>query len=365
MKKYLSILSVIIGFLLLGATSASATSGACSYHAGVNCSLSNAFKSVICNDGASDSSTSYYELQECKLATGCSTGSVTAYLANRGLLGSSFGQAAQNNCEATNNTNYNVSPLTSNSIAKCSYPVQPYCSLSDINQQKQRALGENNAMQARRGLIGSDFGSADIDNINNAYASKYSACEAEWSLYKIHTNNYDSCTKQEDQEATRKYNESIQNQIQIYELERQARIDAAFRKYFALAMDTLPQYKDIVDSAVIKELSLEPANGNKTLSQLIIETYYSHLPIVTTSIIPDVASTTKKLNIKDLPVGSYTPVTPAIPRKPAVIPYSQWKTLQATTTTHLASSTPTKQEALKEPIKKHWYQWLDLFSWFK
>lgn len=54
---------LVLSFLVLSiASNAQATSGACSYHGGVDCSAGADYDgSVICNDGWSDSSVGYYE----------------------------------------------------------------------------------------------------------------------------------------------------------------------------------------------------------------------------------------------------------------------------------------------------------------
>ena len=97
---------IIFGIILTPSISF-ATSGACSYHGGVDCSLSNAFTSVICSDGWSDSSTDYYSLQECKNVS-CDIGAVGAYSANKGMAGSPFGSAAVSNCERQNTSLQNT-----------------------------------------------------------------------------------------------------------------------------------------------------------------------------------------------------------------------------------------------------------------
>jgi hypothetical protein len=50
-----------------------ATSGACSYHSGANCSASSYNGSVVCNDGWTDSSVKYYDMEECKIDHYCTT----------------------------------------------------------------------------------------------------------------------------------------------------------------------------------------------------------------------------------------------------------------------------------------------------
>lgn len=51
------------------------------------------------------------------------------------------------------------------------------------------------------------------------------------------------------------------------------RISEAFSTHFDRAMQAMPEYKDIVDPNVIKTLSLDPDNEDKTFSELIEETY--------------------------------------------------------------------------------------------
>lgn len=55
--------------------------------------------------------------------------------------------------------------------------------------------------------------------------------------------------------------------------EKAAKIDEAFNTHFNLAMEKMPEFKAIVNPDVIKTLSLNPANSNKTFSQIIEETY--------------------------------------------------------------------------------------------
>lgn len=59
----------------------------------------------------------------------------------------------------------------------------------------------------------------------------------------------------------------------ITEKEQRAKRDAAFNAGFTKAMDNMPEYEGIVNPAVIKTLSLDPSNANKTFRQLIEEAY--------------------------------------------------------------------------------------------
>lgn len=60
--------------------------------------------------------------------------------------------------------------------------------------------------------------------------------------------------------------------------ERDAKVDAAFKTHFDLAMEKMPEMKDVVVPSVIKTLSLDPANSKKTITQLIEEVYGNTVP---------------------------------------------------------------------------------------
>jgi Putative peptidoglycan binding domain len=250
MKKISIAIIGLLSFSLLSGT-VSATSGACSYHGGVNCSSGPNYNgNVICNDGFVNSSVLFSDTDECKV-----------------------------------------------SVVQCNYPSQPFCSLSAIQQEQKNAIGGSVAAQAAHGLLGSTFGSAQIDVINNSYSLEYSYCQSQWAAYQANLNSYNVCIQNQnsilDQQA-----QSGAAQVQmkfdnfcigyngtgsVWSASLPAdtmgaqctqSTDQIFQKYFKLAMDSLPpQYQSIVDPNIIKALSLNPANGNKTFPQIITETY--------------------------------------------------------------------------------------------
>ena len=55
--------------------------------------------------------------------------------------------------------------------------------------------------------------------------------------------------------------------------ERQEKIETAFSTAFDRAMASMPEYAQVVNRNVIKTLSLDPANVNKTFTQIIEDTY--------------------------------------------------------------------------------------------
>jgi hypothetical protein len=55
--------------------------------------------------------------------------------------------------------------------------------------------------------------------------------------------------------------------------EKADRIEGVFKTHFEKAMAEMPEFNGVVNRDVIKTLSLDPANANKTFQQLIEETY--------------------------------------------------------------------------------------------
>lgn len=59
----------------------------------------------------------------------------------------------------------------------------------------------------------------------------------------------------------------------LTEKERQSKISEVFAKAFGEAINSVPEYKEIVNPDVIKSLSLQPENSNKTFVEIIEMTY--------------------------------------------------------------------------------------------
>lgn len=74
----------------------------------------------------------------------------------------------------------------------------------------------------------------------------------------------------EDEPEVKKLAQKLE---QIEERERRAKLEATFMQHLNKALENAPEYKDIVNVEVIKALAFNPANANKTYSQLIQEAY--------------------------------------------------------------------------------------------
>lgn len=91
----------ILSFLLFPAISL-ATSGACSYHGGVNCTAGSDYDgSVVCNDGWRESSVLFSNSCQSQTKT-CSVSALNAYLAFTGASGSSDAEWKMAECEKIN-----------------------------------------------------------------------------------------------------------------------------------------------------------------------------------------------------------------------------------------------------------------------
>jgi AraC-like DNA-binding protein len=64
----------------------------------------------------------------------------------------------------------------------------------------------------------------------------------------------------------------------IQDKERSEAVDKIFTEHFDKLMEAMPEYKNIVNKDVIKTLSLDPKNANKTFAK-ILEESYGHLVV--------------------------------------------------------------------------------------
>jgi len=59
----------------------------------------------------------------------------------------------------------------------------------------------------------------------------------------------------------------------ITEANKKAQADKVFETMYAQALENNPQYKDIANKDIVKQLAFNPANANKTFPQLLKEVY--------------------------------------------------------------------------------------------
>jgi Putative peptidoglycan binding domain len=138
MKKILFLLA----FSMIIPSVSFATSGACSYHSGVNCSAgaSNTGR-VQCNDGWINSSVYFYDAQECKTSS-------------------------------------------------CVYPMYSSCDVEYAKQQAQAKIDNLNFMKARGSLV---QGPSDCTQDTN-----YALCKSTQALYQSGLDYYNKCLKDEN-----------------------------------------------------------------------------------------------------------------------------------------------------------------------
>lgn len=60
--------------------------------------------------------------------------------------------------------------------------------------------------------------------------------------------------------------------------ERQRQLNAAFEKSFSQALENMPEYKDVVNTEVIRKMAFDPSNKTKTYKQLIEDAYGKAVP---------------------------------------------------------------------------------------
>jgi predicted transcriptional regulator len=73
------------------------------------------------------------------------------------------------------------------------------------------------------------------------------------------------------------YDKEIEAKLRpIQEKERSESVEKTFNEHFDKLMEAMPEYKNIANKDVIKTLSLDPKNANKTFAK-ILEDSYGHL----------------------------------------------------------------------------------------
>lgn len=65
---------------------------------------------------------------------------------------------------------------------------------------------------------------------------------------------------------------------EIKRRERQAQLEQTFEKHYSKALENNPDFKSIANKEVIKQMAFNPANKNKTYSQLLQEAYGNAIP---------------------------------------------------------------------------------------
>lgn len=74
--------------------------------------------------------------------------------------------------------------------------------------------------------------------------------------------------------AEKETEEKINSKLKpLQDKEKSERIEKVFAEHYKKTLDEMPEYEGVVNREVIKQLSLNPANANKTFAQLIEESY--------------------------------------------------------------------------------------------
>jgi len=78
-------------------------------------------------------------------------------------------------------------------------------------------------------------------------------------------------------ETKAEYEKEIEAKLKpLQDREKSESVDKTFNEHFDKLMEAMPEFKDIANRDVIKSLSLDPKNSNKTFSK-ILEESYGHL----------------------------------------------------------------------------------------
>ncbi len=98
--------------------------------------------------------------------------------------------------------------------------------------------------------------------------------EALANEHDIDPNFLNKLVKSIESKAEKNLEERISQKLApLTEKDKEEKIEKAFSKAYEATISEMPEYENLVNREVIKVLSLDPKNANKTFAQLIEETY--------------------------------------------------------------------------------------------
>lgn len=133
------------------------------------------------------------------------------------------------------------------------------------NKEQAKAIKELEAKIQERAEDGESISTSDFDAIAEEYP------DIDQNFLKKFSSSIENKIKKELEE---KYDSKLKP---FEERERTERNNNAFTKEFNKVMENMTEFQSVVNPEVIKTLSLDKKNANKTFKQIIEETYSSAL----------------------------------------------------------------------------------------
>lgn len=372
MKKTISLYIIILisipGF-------AFAISGACSSHLGVNCSVYNTTNGdAICNDGT-DSSVNYYLMDECRQQTSCAslvpTCSIQAI--SQEYAGYSSGANAQGLAGSTEGSN--MAQQEQQEVDACNAQIAAYTSCQTAQQSIQNV--EQSAIQQTQTQAQSDANSrayiaekqAELKNTLLGLASSGTTLAVlkasnptEYALMLQYAGG-------DEYALTGLYDEAVKESQPTQPVMSEADICKIIAGPNSLALsgstcgcisgyhlDLSGNNHQCVQDASASTAAIATSSQPLTLQQILNKYVVTKSP----SVAAKQTTTPKQVNVKytnkpDQSSNSSSTVTLS----------SEASTTVVTSSTIQAISTTSAQTAPVEIKKqKHWYDWLNPFSWF-
>lgn len=137
-----------------------------------------------------------------------------------------------------------------------------------LGEKKGRKAAEKEVARLQK-LVEEGGSGAEITQSIDAIGEKYDVKKE--FLQELVTTIKATLKKETDDDVTARLKP-------IEERDRADKVDKAFTKAFASAMEKMPEFKAIVNPDVIKAMSLDPKNAKKTFTQIIEEAYGKAVP---------------------------------------------------------------------------------------
>lgn len=147
-----------------------------------------------------------------------------------------------------------------------------------LGEKKARKAAETELANLKAQLEDGDISADDADKAIDALAEEYEGKVDKDFLKKLGKALKQKPSSSKSSEKKEPDDEVSTRLSKLEQRERQEAIDKAFDKHFTRAMERMPEFKDVVNPSVIKSLSLDPKNKDKTFSQIIEDTYGKAIP---------------------------------------------------------------------------------------
>lgn len=368
MKKYLILV------LFLAPLSASAIEGTCSWHGGVNCSVGSDWDgSAVCNDGWRDSSELYSQMLSCKVDRHYCTADESAQIdlkysvaEKRAKVTDISNQLAPISAESVSSNNASI--LRDNAIKASELLSKFYIVQADYSNARSQATEECFA------LGDTAYYKSQVEFLKQLQSQ---SCQTKYGINSYNANNSCYCSTGYQFDTEKASCVSTQDILANF-INNSPYPNIVNRKIYSDVRTRYAYNSDVGCVGLLfkgEDLAMCQAFAAETKKELWYTIDRPDTTVTVQSLLEkkqrESATTqtiTPSVPIEKIVAYSSAKIETAAPKQPKPIFVKNTTTSTVPTeqlTSRTSTTTPAKVATPKAPAKKHWYQWLNPFSWFK